>query len=210
MKRDLFIVVADQDTENAVSALLEFRQRDLGIHLDFRRERDLLRFAGRDSGCYREAHEILRPKSVTHAHAIVVFDRHGSGARSDEPARIEQAVEERLERNGWQRECCAAVVPSPELESWVWAACPAAARIMGWPEGMSQLREFLEGQGHWNPGAGKPADPKNAMAIGMKQRRVPRSPRQFSEMAQEISFRDCRDRAFRKFQQVLQAWFPAT
>lgn len=49
-RRDLFVVVADLDTENAVRSLLCERQASLGIKLGFNPDRppdgDLLRYSG--------------------------------------------------------------------------------------------------------------------------------------------------------------------
>ena len=69
-KRDLFIVVADLDAENAIKTLLTERQEALGIALDFSSlsppNGDLLRYSGRDSGCYQDAVELMRPPQRTH------------------------------------------------------------------------------------------------------------------------------------------------
>ncbi len=66
--RDLFVVVADLDAENAIKTLLRERQQSLGIRLDFNPDRppqgDLLRYFGRDSGCYKNAVDILRHHSA--------------------------------------------------------------------------------------------------------------------------------------------------
>ena len=68
-QRDLFVVVADLDAENAVRSLLLERQESLGIKLNFNADRppdgDLLRYCGRDSGCYRNAVDLLRSRQQT-------------------------------------------------------------------------------------------------------------------------------------------------
>ncbi len=77
-KRDLFVVVADLDAENAVKTLLTERQEALGIALDFSPfpppNGDLLRYSGRDSGCYGDAVNLLRPPQKSHRHAIVLAE----------------------------------------------------------------------------------------------------------------------------------------
>ena len=82
-KRDLRVVVADLDAENALKALLA-RYQSLGIRrLRFDPDEDLFRYSGRDPGCRLDAVELLRPFQTTHEHAIVMFDRHGSGRDQD-------------------------------------------------------------------------------------------------------------------------------
>ena len=49
----LLFVVADLDAENAIKTLLGKRQHALGIRLEFNRQGDLLRYFGRDAGCYK-------------------------------------------------------------------------------------------------------------------------------------------------------------
>ncbi len=82
-KRDLFVVVADLDAENALKILLTERQESLGIALDFSPfpppNGDLLRYSGRDSGCYRDAVDLLRPPQKSHRHAIVREKRKRGG-----------------------------------------------------------------------------------------------------------------------------------
>ena len=42
----------------------------------------------------------------------------------------------------------------------------------------------------------------------MQNKRVRRSPRQFSRLAERVDFNGCRDPAFNELRQTLQAWFP--
>ena len=96
--QDLIVVVADADAKEAVEGLLR-RPESLQIRpVRFTVDR----YVKRDSGCYGTAHEYLRPFIKQFDHAIVLFDRHGSGRDTESGQDIETAVESQLERNGWK------------------------------------------------------------------------------------------------------------
>lgn len=154
-KRDLFVVVADLDAENVMKALLSRRQEALGVSLQFNPDRppqgDLLRYQGRDSGCYRKAVDLLRPPQRTHRHAILCFDHHGSGAERQAAEQTEADLERQLHASGWQHGSVAVIVIEPELESWVWANSPQVADALGWRHEDGEMRTFLQSQGFWEP-----------------------------------------------------------
>ncbi len=212
-KRDLFVVVADLDAENAITTLLCQRQPALGIQLDFNPDRppngDLLRYSGRDSGCYKDAADLLRPPQQTHRHGLLCFDRHGSGAESRARERVEAEVEDRLVASGWPRGHVAAVVLDPELEAWVWSSSPHVAELLGWGEDRQNLVPFLQAHGLWEPDCPKPQDPKAAMEQALRSKRKPRGARLFAELASRVTLQGCQDPAFQKLQQTLASWFPA-
>jgi hypothetical protein len=62
----------------------------------------------------------------------VLFDYYGCGAEHEmAPEEIEDEVEEKLSRSGWEdRARC--VVIDPELEVWVWSDSPEVDRCLGW------------------------------------------------------------------------------
>ncbi len=212
-KRDLFVVVADLDAENVMKTLLSQRQEALGVSFQFNPDRppqgDLLRYQGRDSGCYRKAVDLLRPPQRTHRHAILCFDHHGSGADRT-TQQIETDLETQLCASGWQSGSVAVIVIEPELESWVWADSPHVAEALGWRRRRGELRTFLQRQDLLEPEAAKPSDPKAAMDAALRQTSQPGGRASiFSRLASKVSVRGCEDRAFIKLATTLRHWFPA-
>jgi len=211
-KRDLFVVVADLDAENAIRTLLTERQHSLNVTLDFNPlapvQGDLLRFNGRDSGCYQKAVDLLRSPQNTHRHAMLCFDRLGCGAESKPREEIEAEIEGQLVNSGWPADSVAVIVFDPELEAWVWAQSPQTAIVLGWKDDPHGLRPYLEKQNLWNPQASKPHDPKEAMARALRAKRQVGGARLFSELAGKVGLRSCQDPAFQKFRRKLAEWFP--
>jgi hypothetical protein len=211
-RRDLFVAVADLDAENAIRALLGERQRALHVQLDFRPQPppqgDMLRYTGRDSGCYKDAVDLLRAAQQTHQHALLIFDRHGCGASDKSRQEIEAQVEGRLQRNGWKEDAASVIVIEPELESWVWAQSPQVAGLLGWGDEPGGLRPFLEGRGLWSEDAPKPADPKAALRAALRRKNKPLGARVFSDLASRVSVARCQDPAFQKLCECLRRWFP--
>ncbi len=214
-KRDLFVAVPDLDLENTIKTLLCERQEALGIRLTFDPgfpgQGDLLRYNRRDSGCYRNAPEVLRGARTTHNRVLLLFDRHGSGAEAAKGrAEIEGEVERRLYESGWAPDCACVVVLEPELEAWVWAKSSHVAEALGWGSGYEQLRSYLESEELWRQGEDKPHDPKGAMeAARRKKRSGGGSATVFAGLARRVSMARCADPAFKKLRSTLQRWFPA-
>lgn len=210
-KRDLFVVVADLDAENAIKTLLCDRQNALGIQLDFNPDRppqgDLLRYSGRDSGCVKDAVDVLRAAQRTHQHAILIFDHHGSGADHKSRDTIESELQQELNANGWTDGDAAVIVIEPELEAWVWAASPRVQDVLGWKDERHELRDFLERKGFWDKDAIKPNDPKEAMKAALKQKNMPGGARVFARLASRVGLSQCEDPAFQKFRETLHRWF---
>jgi hypothetical protein len=206
-KRDLFVVVADLDAENTLKTLLVRRQKALGIRLDFDPAHDLLRYSGRDAGCYKDAVDLLRTPQHSHQHALLCFDRHGSG--SDQKARleIEAEIENLLGINGWQRDRVAVIAIDPELEAWVWANSEKVASTLGWPGNMRGLRSYLESNSLWPADVTKPFDPKRAFELVLRHAKQPRVATLFGELATNVSIRRCQDPSFQKFRSKLLQWF---
>lgn len=210
-KRDLFVVVADLDAENAIKTLLCERQSSLGIKIDFNPDRppqgDLLRYAGRDSGCYKDAVDLLRPPRQTHRHALLCFDWHGSGAECKTRQEIEAEIEESLLKNGWSIGTAAVVVIAPELEAWVWTDSPHVAEVLGWKDDAQSLRHFLQDRELLAPNSPKPTDPKKAMEQALRAKRKPGGARLFADLASRVTLNRCQDPAFHKLQKTLERWF---
>ena len=86
------MVVADADAKQVVEGLLRrpesLRIRTVRFTVD--------RYVKRDSGCCGTSHDYLRPFIKQFHHAIVMFDRHGSGKDTESRQEIETAVERQL------------------------------------------------------------------------------------------------------------------
>lgn len=148
----------------------------------------------------------LRPFIRTHRRSLVVFDRHGSGAERMAAPEIEDEVEARLCRVGWQ-DRCGVVVPDPELEIWVWSESSNVDQVLGWADRIPRLRDWLV-ERKWIPDVrSKPTEPKEAMHAALSEQRIPVSARLFRSLAERVSLERCNDRAFLKLKGLLQDWF---
>jgi len=210
-KRSLFVVVPDLDAENVVKTLLLKRQNALNIQVDFIADShpngDLMRYAKRDSGCYKDAVNLLRPPQRTHNHAMIIFDRDGCGAESQTRDEIELEIESQLHANGWSKDRVAVVVIEPELEAWIWAPTPRVSSQLGW-ESVEAMRSFLKSKRLWDANAPKPRNPKEAMKLAMREKRQTLSARVFEGLATSVGLTNCQDVSFLKFRDTLQRWFP--
>lgn len=211
--RDLFVVVADLDAENAVKTLLCERQKALGVEIRFNPDHiphgDLLRYSGRDAGCRTMAVELLRPQRECYRHALLLFDRHGCGADNRPREGIERELEVQLEKNGWENGRAAVIVIDPELEIWVWSESPHVAGALGWGNDHSGLKSFLFERGLWRAGQAKPHRPKEAMREACRRKRVALESPIFADLASNVGLRGCTDSAFKKFRNCLRRWFPS-
>ena len=176
--KDLVVLVADLDAENAICAILA-RSKAMEIRpLSF----DKIRHSGRDAGCRKDCVEFLRRYQGTHSHALVVFDLHGSGREAQDQRSLEEEIEKRLADSGWN-DRAAVVVLTPELETWVWSDSPHVSRILGWAS-RSNLRGFLIDEGFLSEGDSKPGEPKEAVEGALRKAQKPRSARIYRELAE--------------------------
>jgi hypothetical protein len=208
-KRDLFVLVADLDAQNAVSALL-MRHKSIRIRpIAFDADQDMLRYSGRDSGCCAKAVEILRGVLRTHQHSLVFFDKEGCGRDLESRKIIEDDIEERLFHSGWD-ERAKVIVFDPELEAWVWAQSHHVATELGWST-LQNLHDFLHAD-KWLPDADdtKPLRPKEALEAALLKAQQSYSARRFRSLAEKVGRLDqCGDPSFAKFLATLRAWFRA-
>lgn len=201
--KDLLVLVADLDTEQAVLGLLN-RSHSLGISSPGFETR---RHPGRDSGCRLGATEYLRSFLHRYHHALVLFDLHGSGSlRSREDTGEE--VEKKLSRNGWDGRAKVIVI-DPELEAWVWTPSAIVPELLGWKGSYSELKNWLNEKDLWPDGEAKPSDPKAALEYTLYEARSRRSARRFFDLASRVSLAGCRDPAFNEFRATLRRWFPS-
>jgi len=200
---DLALLVADSMIEFAVRGVLG-RRASLRIRpVTF----SSWTHPERDPGCRLRAHEFLRPFSSSFSHALVVFDRDGSGSDESREA-LELEVGTRLAASGWN-DRASVVVIAPELEAWVWSDSPAVPSILGWESQGADMRDWLTRAGFWPDGEVKPSEPKAALSAVLREVRQPHSASLFRELAEQVSLIRCADPAFAKLRSTLTAWFPA-
>lgn len=206
--KKLIVMTADLDIENAVKGLLT-RSKSLGINdISLKDDVDFVRHSNRDSGCYMHAAEFLRYAVGKYEHALVMFDREGCGNESDEVSLLTAKVEGELNVSGWKSS--ATVVLDPELESWVWSLSPFVEEELGWKGSVPTLREWLMTKGFLKKEAIKPHRPKEALEAALREKRKPRSPRIYLNLARRVSLAHCSDKSFSKFKRIMAEWFPPT
>jgi hypothetical protein len=201
--KDLIVLAADASIEATLRGLLT-RPVAIGIRaLQF----DSNRHPGRDPGCYREAHLFLAPLRGQYRHALVVFDREGSGA-TDSAEAIEARVRELLDTTGWKGQADVVVI-DPELEVWVWSDSPKVDEALFWDGRRPDLRAWVRSRGLWPDGHAKPVDPKRTVQLALAEVRIPLSSSIFAKLATSVSVERCLDPAFGRLRQRLRTWFPA-
>jgi hypothetical protein len=203
-RKDLVVLTADKSIERVISCLLTRRQA-LGIR---RVEFDVFVHPGRDPGCLNKSHDFLRPFQSQYAHALVVFDKAGSGAETRARTDIEEKLTQRLAANGW-RGRAGVVVIDPELEVWVWSDSPEVDACLGWSDRSPALRQWLRTRGLWEEDDTKPQMPKEAFEAALQCVRIPLSSAIFAELAQSVSVNRCRDSSFQALRDLLTDWFQA-
>jgi hypothetical protein len=202
--RDLVVLVADKDMEQAIRKLLQ-RPASLGIST---LTHEIYTHPAHDGGCRTASHELLRPLASQYRYAIVLFDREGSGRDAHTREELEQQVEERLAGNGWPGRCSALVL-DPELEIWVWTDSSELDQVIGWAGRQPSVREWLRAQGFALNAEGKPNRPKEALRAALRYVRKQPSASLFAALAAKTSLSRCTDPTFLKLKTTLRQWFPA-
>lgn len=198
----LVVLVADRDMEEALKKVLQ-RPESLGMRpVPF----ECRRHPNRDGGCRANATEFLRSFQRRFSHALVVFDREGSGSSATR-TEIEHQLEFELARSGWQTRGKAIVI-DPELETWLWSDSPSVLNGLGWNGEYAELKSWLEEQGLWDRSSAKPHRPKTALNLTLRRTRRRRTARVYGKIAAGVSLLRCEDPAFRKLRTSLRAWFP--
>ena len=87
-------------------------------------------------------------------------------------------------------------------EAWKWVRCCFAST------GAEPDRDFLRAKGFEFGPDGKPLRPKEALEAMVPVHRQPRSSALYEKVTNRISLQNCRDPAFLRLNQQLQAWFP--
>ena len=167
---------------------------------------EVLVHPNRDPGCFYSPEDLLVGFRSEAEHGLVVLDYAWEGVPADSARALEQQMDARLKPLGlapWT----VPIVIQPELESWVWNPSPHVDAALGWQGCQPPLREALQAQGLWPPGAPKPPDPKAAVEWAAREARVPRSSSIYRQIAERASTRHCEDRAFGRLRATLQEWF---
>jgi hypothetical protein len=203
--KDLIVLTADKDTEFAIRGLLA---RHLAI--DIRQiQYDIFVHPERDPGCQRRSHTLLRPSANRYQHAVVIFDREGSGRDDQSRLELERDVEASLASAGWQ-DRSSVIVINPELENWVWSDSPHVRTVLGWTDPTTDLSAWLQTHNFLLLPNGKPHRPKEAMLATLRAMRKAPSAALFKQLASKVSFNRCTDEAFIKLLSTLRRWFPPT
>lgn len=205
MTVDLLCLVADKNMEAAVSGLLS-RPRALGIRPI---APELIIHPEHDPGCFHDGVEFLRGLRSRAEHALVLLDFAWQGVPAESASELEDQLEMNLARAG-MKDWARAVVIEPELEAWVFGRSRHISTELGWPAGIEELRSALTSNGLWPTEDHKPPDPKAAMEWALRRVAIPRSSSIYRQLAVKVGTKKCTDRAFVRFRQVLQQWFPAS
>ncbi len=198
---DLVLLVADANMEQTVKGLLS-RPEALGIRaVTF----EVIKHVERDPGCLKGA-DLLRLYRDRYRHALVLFDREGSGREGSSREVLERDLEERLASDWGER--ARVVVLDPELEAWLWSDSPHVDAVLGWGGRAQSLRSWLVDRNLLVAGAVKPQRPKEAAEKALRQVWKPRSSALYGELARKVSFKRCEDPSFRRLLAILRGWFP--
>jgi hypothetical protein len=203
-ERDLVVLVADKDMEQAMLALLK-RPESLGISAP---AHAVYVHPVRDNGCRTAPNEVLRPLASQFRFALVMFDHEGSGGEAIDREQLEKDVEGSLEANGWSGRCCALVL-APELEAWVWTDSSELDHVIGWAGRQQRVRDWLGTQGFVLRADGKPERPKEALHRALRHVQKQPSASIFKLLASKAGLRRCTDPAFLKLTETLRCWFPS-
>ena len=202
--RDLAILVADRDMEQAVKKVV-LRKDSLGIRLpDF----EIFTHQHHDSGCRTSSLDVLRPLADKYRYTLVLFDHEGSGAESEAIEVVEAQVQAELEANGWDGRAKVIAI-DPELEIWMWSNSPEVDQVMGWSGRQPPLRAWLASKGFTIQRNGKPLRPKEAWQKALREVHKQPSPALFAQIADKVSLKSCTDRSFVKLRETLKEWFGA-
>lgn len=203
-RKDLIVLVADDDMEQALEGLLA-RPPALGIRAI---DAEIRVHPQHDPACARDGVAFLSNFAKTYLHGLLMFDHRGSGKEKIDPLQLQRTLDEEFYRSPWGGRA-RSIVLSPELEAWVWAGSPHVAAAAGWKNRQPPLRRWLVSQGLLEEGESKPARPKEAFLAALHEARTRRSADIYRQIAEKVSLRRCTDKAFQDFQSVLRGWFPA-
>ncbi len=211
--RPLLFLVADKDMEYVLRGFFARQRWYESIRcgaFEFDVDRDILVAAGNnDPGIYKRGADLLGRLAEEYRHVVVMLDARWDGSPGEEA--IRQKVQQHIEAAGWPGGRGLALVLVPEVDIWLWADSPHAAKALGWGSS-GELWKALTEKGMVAEGGRKPSNPKEAAEWALKHassgRRRPRSSSIYREIASKVSVARCEDPALRTLVEALRRWFP--
>ena len=200
---ELIVLVADKNMDDGLRGLLA-RPQALGIR---EIETRIFVHPRRDPACVRESDAFLRPFVSQYEHALVMFDRHGSGREELLAGALAEQVRGRVAASGWG-DRVEVIVLDLELETWVFASSTQVERCLGWEASGVSVRQWLETRELWDHDKPKPTRPREALEQVLFEVRRPRSSSLYGDLGRRVSVRACTDPAFIKLRETLIRWFP--
>lgn len=203
--KDLVVLAADKDMEHALKGLFSRTQS-----LDIREiAADILVHPQHDPACALRGVEFLSNFAQRYSHALLMFDHEGSGRENISPTELQENLNSEFARSAWG-ERAKTIIPYPELEAWIWSPSPHVDDVIGWNGPYPALRRWLVEQNWLETGEVKPQRPKEAFLAALRQAQTPRSASLYQQIAERVSLRQCADRSFLEFKEILRNWFPPT
>lgn len=203
MPADLVVLLPDKNFELKLRGLLS-RPSALGIRgIQFH----IHVHPKRDPGCVKTSQDILRLFCRDHQHALLMFDKEGSGREGTPTNDLATELRDRLAANGWGARA-EVIVLDPELEIWAYGSSPQLEQCVGWRR-PTRLRNWLQQKGLWRVGDPKPSRPKEGLERVLLEVRRPRSSSLYECLGLSVNTDNCEDPAFQKLRQTLGRWFPA-
>lgn len=200
--QDLIVLVADKNMDFLVRGLFP---RIPNVEQVRKFSFEPLVHPYRDPGIYNDADDFLRSQTDKYSYALVILDHAGCGREEKTREEVEEDIETKLTRSGWQDRACAIVI-EPELENWIWVNETQVAQAISWEENTG-IYDWLHKNDWKNTEELKPSYPKEAFEAALKVCRTPRSSAIYREIASGASYRHCQDPAFRKMLVRLRVWF---
>ena len=201
-RRDLYVLVADDEQRRVLEMLLARRWRALGIRrVDAKIEKHPLH----DAGVFEEAPAFLKLASQEFSRAIAVLDAEFGREPQATAAELKRRLEARIEPSPWEQPPLVVVI-HPELEAWVWSDSPEVARILDMSH--AQMQEAGSKHNLWEAGSAKPRRPKELLELIVRQtkERGP-TPSEFIALAESVGLDRCSDPAFCELRDTLREWF---
>ena len=207
--RDCIFLLADTNMEAAFKGFLcrdQFHQSLQCGAFDFDARQDLVVASGaNDPGLYNRGHELLRPYTQTHTHAILVLDSEWDGSPGADA--IDTYISANLYQSGWTDANCKVIVIDPELENWIWQRNDHVACALGL-DSASSFPSAIPAD-VWPEGQTKPNNPKETLEAVLRANRIPRSSSIYKNITSRVSVSNCEEQSFQLFRTTLQTWFPA-
>ncbi len=204
MTKDLVVLAADKDIQQALSGLFE-RPQALDIRpIQF----DVFVHSQHDPACALRGVEFLSNFSEQYRNGLLIFDHEGCGREQREPLELQEELNGQFVNNSEWGNRARALVLSPELEVWVWSDSPHVDAIAGWSGQQPTLRQWLVDRGWIEQTDDKPERPKEAFEAALRHARIPRSSSLYRKIAQSVSLNSCTDATFLEFRNLMRGWFP--